>query len=312
MQLFKRVLHALEGEEIEHLKGTHKSGRPLAIERRTFGPDRWIEAVWSDGAASADEFLALVLFVQGGIGRLSARKQEPMRAMRAVVESWAAKLTEAMQAGEVLARDPLTLLQLSSKPDGFAWALTLADADRLLKSNGIDWTCAEVAEHLRKQCRDGGRDSYTWADSGEPANIFDNPVQASPEPVSAGVATMSEPVRTGAEPGNNLDNPAPANPPPLTTPDIADAFEGIEEQTAKQWRDKLGDVNNHQWVVTARAEKGRAPKPATWWPVAFAELLLARDASEESLNRAFITAPKLKPWLPLWQEKHRERNAFGQ
>jgi hypothetical protein len=100
--------------------------------------------------------------------------------------------------------------------------------------------------------------------------------------------------------------------PPLTTPDIADAFDGIGGQTAQQWRAKLGDVNNHQWLIGARALAAKAPKPATWWPIAFAELLLAREASAESLKRAFLTQPKLKPWLPIWQEKHRERNAFGQ
>ena len=101
-------------------------------------------------------------------------------------------------------------------------------------------------------------------------------------------------------------------PPPLTTPDIADAFDDIGGQTAQQWRDKLGDVNNHQWLIEARAEKRTAPKPTTWWPIKFAELLLAREASAESLNRAFSTAPKLKPWLSVWQERRRERNAFGQ
>lgn len=106
--------------------------------------------------------------------------------------------------------------------------------------------------------------------------------------------------------------PSEERPPPLTTPEIADAFDGIDGQTAKQWSDKLGDVNNHQWLVGARALKVKAPKPATWWPIEFAELLLAREASAESLNRAFSTKPKLKPWMLLWQEKRRERNAFGQ
>lgn len=101
-------------------------------------------------------------------------------------------------------------------------------------------------------------------------------------------------------------------PPPLTTPEVADAFDGVDGQTAKQWRDKLGDVNNHQWLIEARAQRAAAPRPTTWWPIAFAELLLARGASDESLNRAFVAAPKLRPWLALWQEKRRERNAFGQ
>ena len=139
-----------------------------------------------------------------------------------------------------------------------------------------------------------------------------------PAPLLALVAAAaSTPADNAAEPvAAAVPSIAPlgkaTTPRPIETPDIADAFDGVYGQTAKQWRDKLGDVNNHQWVLPARAEKARAPAKATWWPIAFAELLLARGASDESLNRAFLTALKLKPWLPLWQEKRRERNAFGQ
>ena len=101
-------------------------------------------------------------------------------------------------------------------------------------------------------------------------------------------------------------------PPPLTTPDIADAFDGINETTATQWRNWLGDVNNHEWLLPARAVKASTPKSATWWPLVFASLLLERKASGDSLNRAFLTMPMLKPRLKLWQEQRRERNAFGQ
>ena len=93
----------------------------------------------------------------------------------------------------------------------------------------------------------------------------------------------------GLAPADEVPSIAPVSkattPPPLTTPDIADAFDGIDGLTAKQWRDKLGDVKNHQWVLPARAEKVTAPKAATWWPITLAELLLARGASDESLNR---------------------------
>ena len=141
---------------------------------------------------------------------------------------------------------------------------------------------------------------------------------AIPAPLLALVAAAaSTPADYAAEPvAAAVPSIAPlgnaTTPPPIETPDIADAFDGVDGQTAKQWRDKLGDVNNHQWALPARAEKARAPAKATWWPVAFAELLLARGASDESLNRAFLAEPKLKPWLPLWQEKRRDRNAFGQ
>jgi len=137
-----------------------------------------------------------------------------------------------------------------------------------------------------------------------------------PAPLLALVSAAGDTTAPPVVPVLAAVEPAPVGkettPPPLTTPDIADAFDGIDGQTAKQWRDKLGDVNNHQWLIDAQAQKATAPKPATWWPIKFAELLRTRDATDESLNRAFLTAPKLKPWLPLWQEKRRERNAFGQ
>ena len=136
-----------------------------------------------------------------------------------------------------------------------------------------------------------------------------------PAPLLALVSAAAEITAPPVVPVPAAVEPAPVSkettPPPLTTPDIADAFDGIDGQTAKQWRDKLGDVNNHRWLIKARAQTAKAPKPATWLPIKFAELLLAREASIDSLNRAFVNAPKLKPWLPLWQEKRRERNAFG-
>ena len=132
---------------------------------------------------------------------------------------------------------------------------------------------------------------------------------AAPVPEVAGRQSLSEPI---AAAGSRIAPLSKASPPPLTTPEIAAAFDGIDGQSSKQWSSKLGDVNNHQWVISARAAKASAPKPATWWPIQFAELLLQREASAESLNRAFLADPKLKAWLTIWQEKRRERNVFGQ
>lgn len=97
----------------------------------------------------------------------------------------------------------------------------------------------------------------------------------------------------------------------MATGELSDAFDGIMDVTAQQWRKRLGDLSNHPWLKPARATQAAAPNPATWWPLKFAELLLERNANPESLNRAFLT-PKLKPWLTDWQEVRRERNAFGQ
>jgi hypothetical protein len=105
---------------------------------------------------------------------------------------------------------------------------------------------------------------------------------------------------------------APADPPPLSTPRLAEAFDDTDNKSAKQWRRILGDVNNHHWLLDARADRGTAPRPTTWWPLKFAALLEKRGVTFDSLNRAFLTSPTLKPWLRHWQEARRERNAFGQ
>ena len=96
----------------------------------------------------------------------------------------------------------------------------------------------------------------------------------------------------------------------LTTPELADAFDDIEV-SAERWRKRLGDLRNHAWLALARATATKAPTPASWYPLKFAELLRERGATDDCLNRAFL-APALKPWRLKWQEARRERNAFGQ
>ena len=105
---------------------------------------------------------------------------------------------------------------------------------------------------------------------------------------------------------------APIGPAPLKTPAIAEAFEGVDGLTAKQWSDRLGDLNNHKWLTPARATQGKAPRPATWWPLKLGEILEARGIPFDALNRLFLNRRALKPWLPAWQEAKRQRNAFGQ
>jgi hypothetical protein len=103
-----------------------------------------------------------------------------------------------------------------------------------------------------------------------------------PAPLLALVSAAGDTTTPPVVPVPAAVEPAPVSkettPPLLTTPEIAEAFDGIGGQTAKQWRDKLGDVNNHQWLIDARAQKATAPKPATWWPIKFAELTRALTA----------------------------------
>lgn len=98
-----------------------------------------------------------------------------------------------------------------------------------------------------------------------------------------------------------------ATEPGLPTSQVAEAFSFVAGLKAK-----LGDVNNHQWLLPARLTQGRKPNPATWCPLRLAEILLSKGkASESDLSRAFVMVAALRPWRDSWQEAKRERNAFG-
>ena len=146
------------------------------------------------------------------------------------------------------------------------------------------------------------------------ATVDTAPVEPPPEPATAVLSAVEQPAQAEPVPSVNasIEPVKKSEPPPLTTPEIAEAFDGIDGKTATQWRNWLGDVNNHKWLLPARAVQVTAPKSSTWWPIVFANLLLNREVSDDSLKCAFVNSPKLKPWLHLWQEQRRERNAFGQ
>jgi hypothetical protein len=98
----------------------------------------------------------------------------------------------------------------------------------------------------------------------------------------------------------------------LTTPQVSDAFDGVLGFTSMQWKRKLGDVNNHKWLLPARITLGAQPKPSTWCPLKLAELVSEKDMDDSALRRAFLEKQTLKSWLLQWQEQRRQRNAFGQ
>ena len=131
-------------------------------------------------------------------------------------------------------------------------------------------------------------------------------------PTASTEVVTKEPAQAKHQAASTFVSPVEAPGRTLATPELADAFDGIDEVTAAQWRSRLGDLRKHKWMRPARATKGRAPNPATWWPLKFAELLHERGTSYESLNRAFLNVAALKPWLPEWQAARRERNAFCQ
>lgn len=203
----------------------------------------------------------------------------------------------AVERSELRLRDEVTGLFVGEKHQRNGWGVvTRQDVNAWLEVNEV---------------------GYRWDDPSASTCGSETPeTNRTAEAESAPAAMLAPEPTAPAEPVHAADTSSkPAKehePPPLKTPEIADAFDGLDGNTATQWRQRLSDVNNHSWLLPARAVKATAPKSATWYPLVLATLLQKRGESSDSLNRAFSSAPKLKPWLHLWREHMRERNVFGQ
>ena len=137
--LLEKVLHHIEGTETE-IQNWQTLDGIKTVEFQSFGPDRWIESVHENGRLMAIDCLALILF--------TVRKSYVLEQERRIVEGWAAELRKAVSAGEIQARDPVTLLALETLPDGWEWLLSMADADKFIAARGMEWRFGEVALHL--------------------------------------------------------------------------------------------------------------------------------------------------------------------
>ena len=138
--LFERVFHHIEGTETE-IQNWHTLDGIKTVEFHSFGPDRWIESVHERGRMTGIECLAMILF------EVDVSFSDPEPARR-IVEAWAVELRKAVSAGEIQARDPVTLLKLETLPDGWEWLLSMADADKFIAARGMEWRFGEVALHL--------------------------------------------------------------------------------------------------------------------------------------------------------------------
>ena len=137
--LFEQVLHHIEGSETV-IQNWQTPDGIKTVELCAFGPDRWIESVHENGRLMAIDCLAMILFT---VAKSFNREHE-----RRIVEAWAIELHKAVAAGEIQARDPVTLLTLETLPDGWGWLLSMADADKFIASRGMEWRFSEVASHL--------------------------------------------------------------------------------------------------------------------------------------------------------------------
>ena len=138
--LFEQVYHHIEGRETE-IQNWQTLDGIKTVEFHSFGPDRWIENVYERSRMTGIECLALILF------EVDVSFSDPEPARR-IVEGWAAELRKAVSAGEIQARDPVTLLALETLPDGWEWLLSMADADKFIAARGMEWRFGEVALHL--------------------------------------------------------------------------------------------------------------------------------------------------------------------
>lgn len=146
MDIFEKVLHALEGED--RIRETWCGADGVrTLERRTFGPDAWIENA-SHGRLEAINALAVILF--------AVRDSFDLDAEREIVEGWARELRTAADAGEITPRNPTTLLPLRAPPDGWDWLVSMDDLDALVKARGMGWSCTDVVSHLFSECRKAG------------------------------------------------------------------------------------------------------------------------------------------------------------
>lgn len=106
-------------------------------------PAAWIERVHERGVLTALDCLAIIFFALDDWSVKPSRDQEV-----SLVEGWAAELRKAVDTGEIQARDPFTLLPLSSVPEGLGWGLLMSDADKFVAARGMAWRFGEIASHI--------------------------------------------------------------------------------------------------------------------------------------------------------------------
>lgn len=175
MELFSQVIHALEGSETETRTADTING-PVKVTTTTFGPDRWIEKAQL-GRIDAINLLAIILFVIDDF--YDEEKQ------RFIVNEWASELYSAAKSGEVIPRNPITLLKINTLKDDWNWLIDIDEANNFLKNRGMQWTCTEVVKHLAKQCESSLLNQHF------PPELFPRkPEQGTPQPASTEIKKL--------------------------------------------------------------------------------------------------------------------------
>jgi hypothetical protein len=159
--LYKQVLHAIEGVEIHSGIMHFPDGTKKTVERKTFGPDRWIERAKNRGILTPIQLLALIHFV---IFEFGMSEEDEGR----IVTHWFDALLRASECGDIVPRDLVSLLPLKTIPPNMDWIISLSDAEKFVASQGMEWTCAEIIEHLFAESFGAPQGGAGVARQGEP------------------------------------------------------------------------------------------------------------------------------------------------
>lgn len=258
------------------------------ITQKYFMPTRWIRSVHEDHRVMAIECLALILF--------AIRRDFNSKSERQIVERWGQALRLAAEQGLVTARDPIDLLSLPKVPDGWDWMMSLADADKFVNSNGMEWSCSRVAEWIFNECLGDG-------------NPFEPP-RRQPDSESEPEASASLAL---CEVDTEAPQPAHAGPPKasstpvaaLKTGEVAFVFGGIRFEHEK-WITNLQDTP--KWLQPFKvAHGGRGSgMPSTWNALGIAKAIASKAKGQDQqemlrkLNSAFKQREELAPYREDW------------
>ena len=102
----------------------------------------WIERAYRTGFLQGLELLAVILYVNRDTRDLAGSS-------KIIIEHWSIVITKSVEAGHITARYPASFLPMGTKNiNGWGWALSLDQADRLFARAGMAWTCSDLVEQL--------------------------------------------------------------------------------------------------------------------------------------------------------------------
>lgn len=258
--LFLQVLHTIEGVET-HRRRVLTADGVQGVSFESFGPDRWIERA-KLGRIDAIPLLAVSLH--------ATRDEFNIAAERRIVEGWAARLRQAVEAGELTARDPVTLLPLDTLPDGWGWCVSVGDADAFVQGLGMAWTCSGIVAAMAEEC--AGLDTLAIE------HLSNRPAEHPAAPVSA--APPRQP--TGPE---------------VTKEELVDGLDLV----GSEWRERLKRVDRDgKHYLPAIVQRGRRGSGGStlWNPVIFTRLAVQAGHLNDGQART-----RFKGKWPQWQDE---------